>query len=177
VWSAPSRGVTKSPGESGKSATEYTPAGNRSITHKADPEINIMEATTRDSGVVDEVTNATGSGNTTSDIFEDESTRDAAGKDGQEEMGPSTETNVANSSTSVPSGEMNPPLGVGKVLSGNNTTTGSPHPGESVATTQGLSIAVYVLSALGVVPLAIGIAFAARYCVRRRRKVSSTKFM
>jgi hypothetical protein len=173
VWSAPARGVTKSPGESSKSATEYPPTGSGSVTYRAEPEVNIMEATTREVGEVDGVTKATESVNATSDISEHEGRKDAASK----EMRPNTEANVTNNSASVSSGGVNLSLGVGKVLSGNNTTTGSPHPGESVATTQGVSIAVYVLSALGVVPLTIGIAFAARYCVRRRRKVSATKFM
>jgi hypothetical protein len=173
VWPVPANGVTKSPGETSKSATEYPATGNGSATYKAEPEVNIMEATTRKVGVADEVTKATESVNATSDIFEGESRKVAAGKDGEEEKGPGTEADVPNNSTSVSNGGVNPSLGVGNVLSGNNITAGNPRPGESVATTQDVSIAVYVLSALGVVPLAIGIALTARYCVRRRRKVSA----
>jgi hypothetical protein len=168
--SVPARGVTKSPGE----ASEYPSTGNGSTTHNSEPDLNITEATTRKGGVVDELTEAKESVNTTGDISEGESGKVAAGKDGQEGIRPITEADLTNSSTFVSNGGVNTLLDIGNGLSGNNRTTGSPRPGESVATTQGVSIAIYVLSALGVVPLTIGIALTARYCVRRRRKVSFT---
>jgi hypothetical protein len=155
VWSVPARGVTESPGEASKSASEYPSTGN-GTTHSS------------------EADEAEGSVNTTADISEGESGKVAAGKDGEEGIRPSTEADLTNSSVS--NGGVNPLLGVVNGLPVNNVTTGSPRPGESVAT-QGVSIAVYVMSALGVLPLAIGIALTARYCVRRRRKVSSTQFV
>jgi hypothetical protein len=166
VWSVPERGVTESPGEASKSPSEYPSTGN-GTTHSSEADVNIMEAATRKGAMADEVTEAEDSVHTTADISGGESGKVAAGKDGQEGMRPSTEAGLTNNSVS--NGGVNPLLGVG-----NDATTASPLPGESVAMTQGVSIAVYVISALGVLPLAIGIALTARYCVRRRRKVSST---
>lgn len=165
VWVVPARATTKPSEELHKSSTEYPPTGNGSsaVTNKAD----IMEPTTPNVIVV---TKGTESVSNTSGIYKGESRNGAAGQVGNEETRPKTDVDVRNDSNSG----VNLSLGVGNGSSRNNVTVGNTRPGESVARKQGVSFVVYVLSALGIVPVAIGIGFVARYCVQRRRKVRST---
>lgn len=164
VWVVPARTTTKPSEESRKSSTEYPSTGNGSaaVTNNAD----IMEASTHKVIVI---TKGTESVKNTSGVYEGESSNDTTGQPGSEETRPNAEADVRNGSNSG----VNVLLDVGNGLSRNNASVGSPRPGESAARMQGLSVVVYVLSALGIVPVAIGVAFVARYCVQRRRKVRS----
>ena len=164
VWVVPARATTKPSEELHKSSTEYPPTGNGStaVTNKAD----IMEPSIHKVIVV---TKGTESASNTSGVYKGESRNDAAGQVGNEETRPNIDVDVRNDSNSG----VNLLLGVGNGSSRNNVTVGNTRPGESVARKQGVSFVVYVLSALGIVPVAIGIGFVARYCVQRRRKVRS----
>jgi hypothetical protein len=165
VWVVQTRATTKAPEQSNKSSTEYPSTGNGStaVTNKAD----IMEPSTHRVIVV---TKGTESFSNASGVHRGESRNDATGQIGNEETRPNTDVDVRNDSNSG----VNLLFGVGNGSSRNNVTVGSTNPGESAARTQGVSFVVYVLSALGIVPVAIGIGFMARYCVQRRRKVRST---
>jgi hypothetical protein len=176
VWSVPARGAAETTDESHKSVvTEYPGTGNETIevTNNVYTMINTTKVSINNIGIVNGVTKATESANTTSDIHEGESRNGAIGKDRKEEARTraSKDADVPNNASAVSNGGTNRSLGVGNVFS-RNTTVGSPRPADSVETIGSASIALYVLSALGVVPLTIGVALAARYCVRRRRKVS-----
>jgi hypothetical protein len=175
VWSLPLGGVTKSSNESRKTATEYpsTGNGNEKVTNHPDTMVNITEGSTHEISVVDGITKDTETVNSTTDMYIDESRKDDSDKDGKEETRYNSVAGVRNYSTAVSNGGVNLSLDSGNVLSKNrtNATVGNPRPGESVATTQGAIIAVYVLSALGIVPLTVGVALTAKYCVQRRRKV------
>jgi serine/threonine protein kinase len=162
VWVAPARATTKPSEELHKSSTEYPPTGNGSttVTNKAD----IMEPSTPNVIVV---TKGTESVSNTSGVYKGESRNGATGQVGNEETKPNTDVDVRNDSNSG----VNLLLGVGNGSSRNNVTVGNTPPGESVSRKQGISVVVYVLSALGIVPVAIGIGFVARYCVQRRRKL------
>lgn len=162
VWAVPARATTKPSEESRKSSTEYPSTGNGST--KATTNADIMEASTHK---VILVTKGTEGVKNTSGIYEGESRNDTTGQVGNEETRPNTDADVRNNSNSG----VNLLLDVGNGLSRNNATVGSPRPGESAARMQGISVVVYVLSALGIVPVAIGFAFMARYCVQRRRKL------
>ena len=165
VWVVPARATTKPSEESHKSSTEYPSTGNGSttVTNKAD----IMEPSTHKVIVV---TKGTESVSNTSGVYKGESRNDAKVQVGNEETRPNTDVDVRNDSNSG----VNLLLGVGNVSSRNNVTVGNTRPGESVARRQGVSFVFYVLSALGIIPVAIGIGFVTRYCVKRRRKVRST---
>jgi hypothetical protein len=165
VWVVPARATTKPSEELHKSSTEYSSTGNGSITftNKAD----IMEPSTHKVIVV---TKGTESVSNTSGVYRGESRNDATSQVGSEETRPNTDVDVRNDSNSG----VDLLLGVGNGSSRNNVTVGNTRPGESVARRQGVNFVVYVLSALGVVPVAIGIGFVTRYCVQRRRKVRST---
>jgi hypothetical protein len=165
VWVVPARATTKPSEVSQKSSTEYPSTGNgrTTVTNKAD----IMEPSTHKVIVV---TKGTESVSNTSGDYKGESRNDAKGQVGNEETRPNTYVGVRNDSNSG----VNLLLGVGNGSSRNNDTVGNTRPGEGVARRQGVSFVVYVLSALGIIPVAIGIGFVARYCVRRRRKVRST---
>ena len=165
AWVVPARATTKPSKESHKSSTEYPSTGNGSttVTNKAD----IMEPSTHKVIVV---TKGTASVSNTSDVYKGESRNDATGQVGNEETRPNTDVDVRNDSNSG----VNLLLGVGNGSSRNNVTVGNTRPGESVARKQGVNFVVYVLSALGIIPVAIGIGFVARYCVQRRRKVRIT---
>lgn len=165
VWVVPARTTTKPSEESHKSSTEHPSTGNGSttFTNKAD----IMEPST-DKVIV--VTKGTVSVSNTSGVYKGESRNNTAGQVGNEKTRPNTDVDVRNDSNSG----VNLLLDVGNVSSRNNVTVGNPRPGESVTKKQGVTFVVYVLSALGIVPVAIGIGFVARYCVQRRRKVRSS---
>jgi hypothetical protein len=165
VWILPARATTRPSEESHKSSTEYPSTGNGSTTvaNKADT----IEPSTHKVIVV---TKTTESVSNTSGVYKGESRNDATGQVGNDETRPYTDVDVRNGSNSG----VNLLLGVGNGSSRNNVTVGNTRPGESVARKQGISFVVYVLSALGIVPVAIGIGFVARYCVQRRRKVRST---
>jgi len=162
VWVVPARATTKPSKESHKSSTEYPSTGNGSttVTNKAD----IMGPSTHKVIVV---TKGTASVSNTSDVYKGESRNDATGQVGNEETRPNTDVDIRNDSNSG----VNLLLGVGNGSSRNNVTVGNTRPGESVARKQGVNFVVYVLSALGIIPVAIGIGFVARYCVQRRRKL------
>ena len=164
VWVVPARATIKPSEEPHKSSTEYSSTGNGSttVTNKVD----MMEPSTHKVMVV---TKGTESVSNTSGVYKGESRNDATGQVGNEETRPNTDVDVRSDSNSV----VNLLLDVGNGSSRNNVTVGSTGPGESAARRQGVSIIVYVLSALGIVPVAIGIGFVARYCVQRRRKVRS----
>ena len=166
VWVVPARATTKPSEESQKSSTEYPSTGNGSttVTNTAD----IMEPSTHKVIVV---TKGTESVNNASGFYKGESRNDATGQVGNEETRPNIDVDFRNNSNSG----VNLLLGVGNGSSRNNITVGNTRPGESAARKQGVSFVVYVLSALGIVPVAIGIGFVARYCVKRRRKVRSTQ--
>jgi hypothetical protein len=166
VWSVPARGATKTSNESRKSAIEHPATGNGSteVTNHMKTTNNVTETSTRKISIVDDVTKAAKGVNTTSDIYEGESRNETTGKYRKEEMRPSKDADVPNNTSASSSG-------VGNVFSSNASVV-SPRPGESVETTQSATIALYVLAALGIVPLTVGVALAARYCVQRRRKVS-----
>jgi hypothetical protein len=165
VWVVPARATTKPSEQSHKSSTEYPSTGNGSttVTNKAD----IMEPSTHKVIVV---TKGTESVSNTRGVHKGESRNDATGQVENEETRPNIDVDVRNDSNPG----VNLLLGVGNGSSTNNVTVGNTRPGESVTRKQGVSFVVYVLSALGIVPVAIGIGFVARYCVQRRRKVSST---
>jgi len=165
VWVVSARTTTKSSEELHKSSTIYPPTGNgsKTVTYKAD----IMEPSTPKVIVV---TKGTESVSNTSGVYKGESRNGATVQVGNEETRPNIDVDVRNGSNSG----VNLLLGVGNGSSRNNVTVGNTRHGESVARKQGVSFVVYVLSALGIVPVAIGIGFVARYCVKRRRKVRST---
>jgi hypothetical protein len=165
VWAVQARTTTKAPEESHKSSTEYPSTGNGSttVTNKAD----IMEPSTHRVIVA---TKGSESFNNASGVHRGESRNDAMGQAGNEETRPNTDVDIRNVSNSG----VNLLSGVGNGSSRNNVTVGSASPGESAARRQGVSFVVYVLSALAIIPVAIGIGFVARYCVHRRRKVRST---
>jgi hypothetical protein len=165
VWTLPAGATTKEAEESRVSTTEYPSTGNGSTTVTNNS--NIMEASTHKVVVV---TKGSESVNSTSGVYKGESRNDAAGQVGNEETRPNTEADVRNNSDSG----VNLLLDVGNGLSRDNATVGTARPGETAARMQGVTVVVYVLSALGIIPVAIGVAFVARYCVQRRRKVHST---
>ncbi|KDQ71547.1 hypothetical protein L798_09944 [Zootermopsis nevadensis] len=158
VWSVPERDTTKTSNESRKLTVEHPTTGNGN-TEKTNHEttvINVTEDSSRKIGVVNHVTKAVQNMNTTSDIYEGESRTEG--------LIPSKDGDVPNNISSALNG-------VGNVFS-RNATVGSPRPEENSETTQSATIALYVLAALCIVPLTVGVALAARYCVQRRRKVS-----
>ncbi|KAJ9591736.1 hypothetical protein L9F63_001672, partial [Diploptera punctata] len=93
--------------------------------------------------------------------------------DGDETAKNNTRDKSESGTTDVPHNRSSGTLG--NVWYNNKTNLTSQGPRESseniIVSAQGASIAVYVLSALGIVPLSIGVALAAKYFVQRRRKL------
>lgn len=153
VWSLPSRGGSVATSSYGpvRISTQVTTKGNTTVVVKSneDTEVNITDSSIRKISGDDEAAKI----NTTTNKSESDMTTDAP----------------HNSSSGTPL------LGLGNVLYKNTTNVTSQGPRESsanvVVSAQGASIAVYVLSALGIVPLSIGVALAAKYFVQRRRKL------
>jgi hypothetical protein len=165
IWSLPARAVTRSSNESRKFATEHPETGNGSteVTNHTYTMINVTETSTQKISIVGDVTKAAEVVNTSSGIYEGEGRNDATEKDTKEKVRPSKGADVHNNASAVSNG-------AGNVS--RNATLGSPRPGENSELLQSATIALYVVAALGIVLLTVGVAFAARYCVQRRRKVS-----